>query len=263
MPNKKEILNELKEISPLLCTIENDNPLTVPSQYFEQLSSNILSAIKKDALATEEITAFDFGSIPAISRDLPDNYFESLSGRILSTIKRDELIEELNAYPLLLSLKGKNVFTIPQDYFENIAIEISEKIANENSGKVVSINRGKVISMKSTWWKAAAAAVIAGVVAVSSYFVLDNNPTSTVQTSYISSTNEYKTPEQVNLAIASLSDDEIADYLEDHGNILDNDLLIKDVSTKGLPSPEDYLLDDNALNNYLNEIGASNAQKIN
>lgn len=261
MPNKKEILNELKEISPLLCKIENDNPFTVPSQYFEQLSSNILSAIKNDELRSTDITSFDFGSIPAISRDLPDNYFESFSSKILSTIKRNELKEELNAYPLLLSLKEKNVFTVPKGYFENIATEISEKISGENNGKVVSINRGKVVSMKSTWWKAAAAAVIAGVVAVSSYFVMDN-PAPAVQTSYVSSANEYKTPEQVNVAIASLSDDEIADYLEDHGNILDNDLLIKDVSTQGLPSPEDYLLDDNALNNYLNEIGASSAQKL-
>ena len=262
MPDKIEILNELKEISPLLYNIGKDNPFAVPSGYFEQLPIIIMATIHGEGFKEKNEDQFIFSNIPSVKRDIPGDYFESLSGKIMANIKKDESYEELHEFPLLVSLKGYNVFTVPHAYFENTADDIINKIPKEDTGKIVSINRGKLISMNSTWWKAASAAVIAGVIAVSSYFVMDIQAPA-VQTSYVSANNKYTSTEQVNLAIASLTDDEIADYLEDHGNILDNNLLIKDVSTKGLPAPEDYLLDDNTLNNYLNEIGALNAQKIN
>lgn len=266
MPRINEILQELQDISPFLSNIERGNPFAVPSQYFDQLSSKIMATIQNEEIlaVTEEETLFRFSAIPAVIQDVPDNYFNSLSEKIIFNIKKEEIGEELKDFPLLVSLKGENVFTIPQGYFENKAEEIMEKIPTVEQGKVVSINRGKVIPMYSKWWKAAVAAVIAGVIAIGSLVVL-NNPEPQGQSTYMTSENQLKTSEQVKIAIASLSDDEIADYLEDHGSILDNDLLIKDVSTQGLPTQEDYLLDDNALNNYLNEIGASalGVQKIN
>jgi len=51
-----------------------------------------------------------------------------------------------------------------------------------------------------------------------------------------------------------LSDDEIARYLEKTSNILDDEDLIKNTDTRGLPTPDDYLLDDDALSNYLQKI---------
>ena len=262
MPRKIEILNELKEISPLLYKIESENLFSVPSQYFETLPSRILTTIRNPNLSGEEDKQFNFSNIPPVSQDVPENYFAGLSHNIIANIRKNEINEELKEFSLLAALKGKNVFTVPQGYFENKPGEIIEEISTNKIANVVSINRGKVISMNSTWWKTAAAAVIAGVVAISSYFFI-SNPESQSQSNYLTSQSQYKTPEQVNVAIASLSDDEIANYLEDHGNILDNEQLIKDVSTEGMPEVEDYLLDDNTLNNYLKEIGANEAQKLN
>ena len=261
MPSKIEILNELKEISPLLCTIERNNPFTVPNQYFENLPSKIMANIQLEELITEDEFEFTFSKIPATAGAVPNNYFETLSDKILSGIKKEELAE-LNEFPLLNSLKGINVFTVPAGYFEEKAEKIVERVSNDGQGKVVSIGRAKVVSMQSAWWKSAAAAVIAGVVALSSYFLI-NNQSARQPSTYVASQTQIKTTDDVNVALASLSDDEIADYLEDHGSILDNDLLIKDVSSKGLPAVTDYLLDDNTLNNYLNKIGASDAQKLN
>jgi hypothetical protein len=261
MPRKNEILQELTEISPFLCKIENSHLFAVPSQYFEQLPSKIWATIQKEEMLAED-EPFRFSAIPAIIQDIPNNYFNTLSEKIFSNIQKDNVGEELSDFPLLVSLKGKNVFTVPQGYFENVAEGILTNITTGKEGKVVSINRGKVVSMHSTWWKAAAAAVIAGIIGVSSYFVV-NNAGSQDQSTYVNSGNQYNTTEQVKVAIASLSDDEIADYLENHGNILDNDLLLKDINTQELPTTEDYLLDDNALNNYLNKIGALEAEKLN
>jgi hypothetical protein len=70
--------------------------------------------------------------------------------------------------------------------------------------------------------------------------------------------SQYKTPEQVDKGIASLSDDEIVKYLEKNGTILDEETISKNVDTTELPSADDYLINENALNNYLNEINASN-----
>ena len=68
--------------------------------------------------------------------------------------------------------------------------------------------------------------------------------------------SQYKTTEQLDKGIASLSDDEIAKYLEKNGNIMDEENISKNMDTTGLPSPEDYLIDENALNNYLNDVNA-------
>jgi hypothetical protein len=73
--------------------------------------------------------------------------------------------------------------------------------------------------------------------------------------------SQYKTPKQLQQGIASLTDDEIAKYLEKNTTILDDESLIKNTDTKELPTQDDYLLDDNALNNYLQKINVESTNK--
>ena len=206
----------------------------------------------------------------SVTQQVPDGYFDSLSAQILSKIKNEELTnaaEEIQKVsPVLFSLKDKNVFTIPDGYFEEISQNILRKL-NHQPAKVVSIKRAK------SFWKYAAAAVLTGAIAISSLQIFNSSPdmiknNSVVTESsglpdYIRSSFQYKTPEQVNAAITTLSDDEIINYLEIHGNIMDNDALTKDMDTKQLPAASDYLTDDNALNNYLNTIEVKSTDSIN
>jgi hypothetical protein len=253
MTGTNEILEELKAITPFLAGIEKLNVFEVPANYFNGLA--------------EKISVYAFlnqgrESVSSEVQSVPAGYFDSLSDQILAKIKNeyqeipDTEMGELS--PLLSSLKDKNVFTVPDGYFKNISQNIFAKLSHAPA-KVVSIRKVK------TFWKYAAAAVLTGAITVSSLNIFNSSPDMVKNNSvvtessgipdYIQSSLQYKTPEQINKGIATLSDDDIINYLEKHGNIMDNDQLTNDIDTKDLPAPADYLTDDNALNNYLNTIG--------
>jgi hypothetical protein len=261
MKDSNEILEELEAISPLLAGIEKNNIFKVPEGYFIGLAEKMAVYAFLNQEKKPDIS---------VTQQVPDGYFDSLSARILAKIKDEELInasqEIQNLSPVLFSLKDKNVFTVPAGYFEGISSNVLRKL-NHQPAKVISIKRAK------SFWKYAAAAILTGAIAISSLQIFNSSPdmiknNSVVTESsglpdYIRSSFQYKTPDQVNAAITTLSDDEIINYLETHGNIMDNDALTKDIDTKQLPAATDYLTDDNALNNYLNTIEAKSTDSIN
>ena len=239
MKISEEILNELKEISPVLAKMDRDNPFSVPDGYFSALSDRLL--INTKIYAEQADTSIN-------SARVPERYFNDLSGQILNKIKnQDSSVEE---FPSLASLKDKNVFSVPEGYFESLSNQVLSKISR-NSAKVISIKN---------WMKYASAAVIAGVLAITGLQIYNgsdaNKQIASIDKlpSYIQSSFQYKTPAQVNEGIASLSDDQIVKYLEKHGNIIDNDLLVKDVNADELPATTDYLNDENTLGDYLDKI---------
>ncbi len=260
MNQSTEILNELRSISPFLASIERINVFEVPDGYFNDLCDRITTyTLLKD----EEI---NFSKNETLQ--VPEGYFDTLSDHILAKIKSGEaedVNQELKTLsPVLFLLKGKNVFTVPLDYFENISDKVISKL-NRKPAKIISISKAK------NWWKFVAAAVLTGAIAISSLQIFNSSPNMQKSNSvvtesgslpgYIQSSFQYKTPEQVDEGIATLSDDEIIKYLEKHGNILDNEILLNGVDTKELPATTDYLTDDNALSNYLNKIDDKNPDK--
>ncbi len=261
MNSSTDILNELKSISPFLAGLEKINVFSVPNGYFDELTERLITYT---LINNDEPINFNKNE----TLKVPEGYFDTLSDKILSKIKNREIenadteIEKLS--PLLFSLKDKNVFTVPLDYFENVTGDIIHKI-NKKPAKIVSFSKAR------TWWKYAAAAVITGAIAVSSLQIFNSSPdmqknNSVVTESsglpdYIKSSFQYKTPEQVDAGISTLSDDAIANYLEKHGSIMDNEELSNDLDTKDLPTTTDYLTDENALNNYLNTIDAGGTAK--
>lgn len=259
MNPRKEILDELQNISPLLAQIPEVSVLSVPENYFNQLSENIFTRIFQEEEANETTPAFT--GIPSLNQQAPEGYFANLSNQILNKIKSNVVAkeDELAEFPLLLSIKKENIFSVPESYFENLSRVILEKTIETTPAKVIPIHTGKVVSMKRRWIKIAAAAVITGVIGVSSFFMI--NDADKNQPAYVLAAKEYPTAQKINAGINSLSDDAIIDYLESNGNILDNETLIKDVDTKGLPAMEDYLMDENTLNNYLNQIDADGVEK--
>lgn len=246
MKISEQILNELKEVSPMLAAMERINPFAVPEAYFSGLSERLL--INAKIYAEQADT-----SIHSNNLRVPDGYFDNLSSQVLNKIKSTEIgVEE---FSLLSSLKGKNTYSVPEGYFDTLSSQVMNKIAYKPA---------KVISIKS-WMKYAAAAVIAGVMTFTGFQIYNGNiinqqvAFNTHLPAYIESSFQYKTPEQVNEGIASLTDDQIIKYLEKHGSIIDNDLLIKDVNADELPATMDYLNDENTLGEYLDKIdNASN-----
>lgn len=248
MENTSEILKELQIISPYLAEMAKVNVFDVPDHYFDELSEKIVTTVFLHQDEKNE------------AQHVPDGYFDSLSNKILARIKNSKIEsagDEIKAIsPVLYSIKNNNVFSVPDQYFEGLKDKITDKLNNK---------KAKVVSMGSVrnWWKYAAAAVVAGGITVGSWQIFnnrsmtDNNEalTSSAKTpNYIKLSFQYKTPEQIEDGIASLSDDEIVAYLEKHGNILDDDVLANDIDPKELPNTEDYLVNDSTLNDFLNTI---------
>ncbi len=238
MEKNTEISNELKAISPLLAEIPRVNIQSVPPGYFESLGERITIY----SLLNQEETEEDFKTIEA---GVPAGYFENLSDSILSKVKTiaGEDVEE--DYSVLNSLKNSNVFHVPKGYFENLSDTILSKMQQKEKTKVISITR-------KTWWKYMAAALIAGIMLVSAFYLfnLGGNNVSP----YLAAAKEYQTSTQIAEGIASLNDDDIISYLETHGNITDNDAILNNIDTDRLPTEADYLFDNNTLNNFLNKI---------
>ncbi len=255
MEISKEILNELKTICPTLAAMEKVNVFTVPEGYFLDLEEKIATTV---FLHQEEKVPF---------QKVPEGYFDNLSNSILSRIKAGE---EENAdseiksiSPALHYLKEENVFSVPDDYFDDLSNKILNRIKGQKA-KVVSFDAAR------KWWKYAAAAVVAGIITISSLQLFksqsantgnDLATTSSNIPGYVQLASQYKTPRQIDQGIASLTDDEIAKYLEKNTTILDDEALTKNTDTKELPKPNDYLLDDNALDNYLQKINVASTNK--
>jgi hypothetical protein len=250
MNQSNEIIQELQDISPLLAQMQKVNVFEVPDRYFTGLAEKIATHV---LLNQNDILSFNKKNI----QQVPEGYFDSLSEAILLKIKKVESEnneEELErSFPVLYSLKNKNVFDVPQNYFEGVSHQIINKIKSHQPAKIVSMN--------AKWWRYAAAAIITGVIAIGSLQLFNNQKNNNPIPSYVESSFQYKTPTQIDEGIASLSDDEIIKYLEKYGSIMDNDLLIKDVDVKELPATEDYLIDENTLNNYLEKIDVQSDNK--
>lgn len=245
MKKDHNILKEIQEISPLLADLHGINVFHVPEGYFDSISDNVLDNIK-----ASNIPAFEKNS----PQHVPEGYFENLSHNILQRIKGESVDEEneLHAYPAIMADGKQQVFSVPDGYFEHLPETILARIKESQTTKVISISR-KVR-------RYAAAAVIAVGLFVTSYFVI--NQRSDVNGFAVINKNtvpdpaalKYNSAKSFEQGIASLSEDEIVDYLEEHGNILDNDLLLKNTDGSGLPDATDYLLNEDALTNYLNKI---------
>jgi hypothetical protein len=130
---------------------------------------------------------------------VPENYFASLSTEILKKVKQqdsanNEIENELaEIAPLLNTISKKQVYTVPQGYFENL------EARKESKAKIV------MLSKTSRFIRYAAAAVITGLVALGGIFYANNENNNTT-----ASSNKSFNPQEVN----KLSEDEIVDYLK-------------------------------------------------
>jgi len=253
MEKSNEILSELQTISPLLAQMEKVDVFSVPDGYFIDLDEKIATTV---FLQVDKKDNF---------QKVPEGYFDSLSTKILSKIKEEEETadnEIKSLSPALHYLKQEEVFTVPEGYFDDLSDRILNKIKGQ-SARVVSFDSAK------KWWKYAAAAVVAGIITIASLLLFKTQNSNAVNNlassgklpAYVQLASQYKTPTQLDRGIASLTDDEIAKYLEKNTTILDDETLTRNTDTKELPTADDYLLDDNALDNYLQKINAESTDK--
>ena len=82
MKSTNDILEELRELSPVLAGMEKLNVFTVPAGYFDLLSEDILAGVRNEGNTDGDTGS---GSI----EEVPHGYFDSLAETIMGKIKSD------------------------------------------------------------------------------------------------------------------------------------------------------------------------------
>ncbi len=256
----RHIYDELKTVAPALAEQEKTNVFSVPPNYFSSLTKQIIDRIynDNDESITLPISETHFSNVPA-------GYFDTLADNILMKIKsmeEDDANEEIKKLsPMLYAVQNENIFSVPRGYFETLPDVILNKI--QSPPKVVAMKK------RSTFWNYAAAAMLAGVMAISALLIKNNSvqqiPIETGKNipSYVKEASIYKNAKQINEGIAKLDDDDIIGYLEKTSSNDDEDALLTSIQEKDLPSEQDYLYDENTLNIYLNKTDGKRKEKEN
>lgn len=249
MNTRTDILDELKALSPLLAAIEKINVFSVPAGYFDSISETVLAGIQEE----------DIASLNGFSKDtvfeIPNGYFDSLSSNILNRIKAEQPVaasDELRVLsPMLYSIQNQNVFEVPAGYFDIVSTAILHKLKPQPA-KVVAMHK------RTSFFKYAIAAMVTGILALGVYKFVDkpghNNSNQSIASLDPSIQKGIKMNEkQFDQTLDTLSEDDIANYLDKNSNDADVAELSSDIDDNNLPSPDQYLSDDKTLDNYLDD----------
>ena len=228
MNRRDNILNELKELNSSLPVETGFNPYTVPSGYFEGLADTVLAKIKGEETfsASEEIAQLS-PLLAGLSRkmpyDVPAGFFDVPN---LSSITGEEKLPEV-----LARLDKTMPFEVPAGYFETLPEILLGRVAKPQA---------RVVSMHSRWMRMAAAAVIAGVIAVFGFVYSNSKPAAV----------SVDSPEWVAKQLKDVETKELEQFIEQTdisiaqnkpkqkatNNAEDAESLLKDVSNEELKS---------------------------
>ena len=249
MEKRTEIQEELQSLSPLLAGMDKVNVFTVPQGYFESISPTVLSCINEGE-----------NKLPSAVQntpEVPQGYFDSFAGSVLDKIKTlENPAEELKSLSAVIASASKeNIFEVPTGYFGQLPQSILQKVKPAQA-KVAYMQRSKSIM------RYAAAAVIIGVMALGVYKYANtpvnqnddiNNPVIASLDPIIEKGKSMDETE-FNNTLENLSEESISQYLEKNGDETDIAALSSGIEENSLPAQEDYLSDENTLENYLKEI---------
>ncbi len=259
MKLSNDILDELTALSPLLAGMEKTNVFTIPTGYFEGLDETILASVKEsDTVLLNSISK-------NVVFDIPQGYFENLSGNILDKIKASQSANDESELkvlsPMLYSIQNENVFEVPSGYFDSISDTILNKIKPQPA-KVVTMHK------RTPFFKYAAAAMITVILSLGVYkSVNKSNHTNTSGQTTVASLDPsiqkgIKMDEtQFDQALNTLSEDDIANYLDKNGSDADVAELSSNIDDNSLPNQDQYLSDDSTLDNYLGNDNTNQKEK--
>lgn len=190
---------------------------------------------------------------PAPPYRVPEGYFDALPDQVLQRVRAANagtVQEELDTLsPLLGGISRQYPQRVPAGYFESLPHRILESIATqaapEAAAKIVPIRRSR---QRYLSWVAAACFI--GFIGLGALFLLRQNTGTSTRS--------------LEVQLASISDQEIIDYLQAHSDAFDNEAIISGVSnavaTDELPRISTNLNDlpADAIENYLENAGWSN-----
>lgn len=188
--------------------------------------------------------------------EIPSEYFDQLAGQIISKIQQ----EENEALPdSLKSVRHINVYEVNENYFTLLDEKIKEQIKVE--AKIVPIKR------RNVFVKYLAAAAITGILGFSLVnFYINYKEKSVLQAENELAIKEAKkilTTGTFNNELNTLNEDDISSYLATNGNDVHAALVAASLDEQTLPEEEEYMYNDNTLDNFLKGLNISDKQKNN
>ncbi len=114
MKHAPHILEELKEITPLLSELSAGVPFVVPEGYFETFAMEML--LQKESMIQKPL------------QSVPDNYFDEFAGKMLAMAKNSEPKNTQVDTPLLDAIDRKMPYTVPEGYFEQFKEQLSDRL---------------------------------------------------------------------------------------------------------------------------------------
>ena len=293
MNSNVDILNELKELSPLIAGMEKANVFTVPQGYFDGLADHVLNLCKAEELSIlNDLSKQEH-------REVPAGYFDNLADTIMAKIRAGEsetAADELRALsPALYSIQGKHVFEVPAGYFDSLADTIIAKvnidanvtaaeelrtlspmlysIQNENVFEVPAgyfagladdilnkVKPAKVVTMRKrgySFMKYAVAAAFTGMMALGVFKFTNTGKTTIDSKDVVAQGQDILKNNKFDQELANVSDADIEKYLQSTGTDVKSAVVANSADESILPSQEDYLLDEQALDKYLNSINVN------
>ena len=167
MSNRTTIQKELQELNSPLPFEKPVATFSVPAGYFENFAASVLQKLHgQNSLSVNEEVESLSPVLAGISKEmpftLPQGYFDSSTDGITSWVKEEE--------QQLFTGNKKMPYEVPAGYFESLPGIVLKK-ANPQKAKVISITSTR------RWMRVAVAALVAGVIAVSSvlYFGKDKS----------------------------------------------------------------------------------------
>ncbi len=239
MQERENILTELREISPLLASVPRVNVYRVDENYFDGIRAELQARIIASSFV-----------VPQQNLDVPVGYFENLPNNILAKIKEqenNEVLTEMQALSTTIAgIGNKNVYTVPQGYFEKLTMP--------------AITTTKVVKMGSrSIFKYAAAAVVTGLLGLGIFTFVNKNTGDVngteVNPVVMAKANEIIKKNSFEKELENVSDEDLEQYLLQNGQDVNAALVASSIDNEdgNLPDAADYLLDENTLNDFLKE----------
>lgn len=235
-PKDSNTQQELSESAPALLPLREFLAYEVPEGYFEQFPLLLLKQISQHSSGIQEV---------------PQGYFEGFAARVMKSIssEMEEVIAESGIDPTseILSSIGKvNPYQAPIGYFEEFAQQVKPSV--EIPAKVIQM------APRFSMMRYAIAAALTGLLGLSIFQLMNTSSSTTDQSTPYLAANEIISEDKYEEVLQTISGEEIIQYLELTGDDINAALVAEAAVQDQLPAPEDYWMDEQTLDHFLNSL---------
>ncbi len=176
MNNWNTIQNELLSLNSGLPSQKIGEAYSVPEGYFDHFASSLIKRLQQENISVREELAQLSPLLSGISKNMPysvpNDYFQKTD--LLSLMEEEQL-------PSVLLEAGREMpYEVPAKYFDELPGKLLSQVKADEGGKVVSMFSAK-------WMRIAAAAMVAGIITISSISYFSNKQVSPNDASWVAS----------------------------------------------------------------------------